>query len=230
MNIGICDDDKQTRKQLSDLCQNLGYNKVYEFKSGEELLNSDICSKLTLVFLDIEMSGMTGIDVKNKMEKSCPFTLIIFNTSHNEKVNDAFGRNVISFIYKTFSEISIRHNIEKAAFLCRNFLPIKIDNNTSIPCEDILYLCSEQKYSIFHTKNGNSILSRKPLKNWAKELDEFDFCPISRSTIINLKHYKKIENKTIILYNGASFPISRRYTNLVQKRFDQYILDMMRAR
>ena len=53
MNIGICDDDKQTRKQLSDLCQNLGYNKVYEFKSGEELLNSDICSKLTLVFLDI---------------------------------------------------------------------------------------------------------------------------------------------------------------------------------
>ena len=213
MNIGICDDDKQTRKQLSDLCQNLGYNKVYEFKSGEELLNSDICSKLTLVFLDIEMSGMTGIDVKNKMEKSCPFTLIIFNTSHNEKVNDAFGRNVISFISKPFSEISIRHNIEKAAFLCRNFLPIKIDNNTSIPCEDILYLCSEQKYSIFHTKNGNSILSRKPLKNWA-----------------NLKHYKKIENKKIILYNGASFPISRRYTNLVQKRFDQYILDMMRAR
>lgn len=228
MKIGICDDDKQARKQLLNLCQNLGYNEVYEFESGEELLNSDVCRTLTLLFLDIQMNGMTGIEVKNIMEKSCPFTLIIFNTSHNEQVNNAFGRNVISFISKPFSEISIRHNVEKAAYLSRNFLPVKIDDNTSIPCEQILYLCSEQKYSIFHTQNGESVLSRKPMKEWAKELDEFDFCPISRSTIINLKHYKKVHEKKVILHNGASFPISRRYTNLVKEKFDEYVLNMMR--
>lgn len=228
MKIGICDDDTQARKQLLNLCQKLGYNEVYEFESGEELLSSDVCRTLTLLFLDIQMNGMTGIEVKNTMENSCPFTLIIFNTSHNEHVNDAFGRNVISFISKPFSELSIRHNIEKAAYLSRNFSPIKIDDVTSIPCEEILYLCSEQKYSIFHTKNGESILSRKPMKKWAKELDEFDFCPISRSTIINLKHYKKIYDKKVILYNGASFAISRRYTNLVKEKFDEYVLNMMR--
>jgi len=174
------------------------------------------------------MKDMTGIEVKNILEKSSPFTLIIFITSHNEQIKDAFGRNVISFISKPFSEISIRHNIEKAAYLSHNFLPVKIDDNIAVPCEEILYLCSEQKYSIFHTKNGNSFSSRKSMKEWAKELEEFNFCPISRSIIINLKHYKKIQEKKVILHNGISFPISRRYTNLLKQKFDEYVLNMLR--
>ena len=230
MKIGICDDDAKVREQLKNLCCKLGYNDIYQFESGEELLDSDICSSLTLLFLDIEMNGMTGIEVKKTLEKSSPFTLIIFNTSHNEQVKDAFGRNVISFISKPFSEISLRTNIEHAAYLSRNFLPIKIDENTSIPCQDILYLSSEHKYSIFYTENGNSYSSRQTLKEWAKKLDDFDFCPISRSTIINLKHYKKIQDKKVILYNGMTFPISRRYSNLLKLKFDEYALGMLRCK
>ena len=111
MKIGICDDDPKTREQLNNLCHKLGYIDTYQFDSGEELLSSDICHSLTLVFLDIEMNGMTGIEVKNILEQKCPFTLIIFNTSHEEQIKDAFGRNVISFISKPFSEISIKTNI-----------------------------------------------------------------------------------------------------------------------
>ena len=228
MKIGLCDDDLQIRTQLLILCKKLGYNDISQFESGEKLLSSNIYLSLTLLFLDIEMKDMTGIEVKNILEKSSPFTLIIFITSHNEQIKDAFGRNVISFISKPFSEISIRHNIEKAAYLSHNFLPVKIDDNIAVPCEEILYLCSEQKYSIFHTKNGNSFSSRKSMKEWAKELEEFNFCPISRSIIINLKHYKKIQEKKVILHNGISFPISRRYTNLLKQKFDEYVLNMLR--
>ena len=230
MKIGICDDDIQTRVQLETLCRKLGYDDIYQFESGEELLSSDICSSLALLFLDIEMNKITGIDVKNTLEKKCPFTLIIFNTSHNEHILSAFGRNVISFISKPFSEISIKTNLEHAAILSRNFLPIKIDENTSVPCQDILYLTSEHKYSIFHTNNGNSYLSRKPLKEWSKILNEFNFCPISRSTIINLKYYKKIENNKMILYNGMAFTISRRYSNLLKLKFDTYSLELLRCK
>ena len=53
MKIGICDDDPKTREQLNNLCHNLGYIDTYQFDSGEELLSSDICPSLTLVFLDI---------------------------------------------------------------------------------------------------------------------------------------------------------------------------------
>ena len=44
MKIGICDDDIQTRVQLETLCRKLGYDDIYQFESGEELLSSDICS------------------------------------------------------------------------------------------------------------------------------------------------------------------------------------------
>lgn len=230
MKIGICDDDPKTREQLNNLCHNLGYIDTYQFDSGEELLSSDICPSLTLVFLDIEMNGMTGIEVKNILEQKCPFTLIIFNTSHEEQIKDAFGRNVISFISKPFSEISIKTNIERAAALSCNFLPIKINDEVSVPCQDILYVTSEHKYSIFYTNNGNSFSSRKALKDWAKELEEFDFYPISRGIIINLKHYKKIQDKKVVLYNGMSFPISRRYSNLLKLKFDEYTLKLLRCR
>ena len=228
MKIAICDDVIEEQNELQTFCQRLGYFDISLFSCGEDFLNAPDSSQFHLLFLDIEMKDMTGIEVKNILEKSSPFTLIIFITSHNEQIKDAFGRNVISFISKPFSEISIRHNIEKAAYLSHNFLPVKIDDNIAVPCEEILYLCSEQKYSIFHTKNGNSFSSRKSMKEWAKELEEFNFCPISRSIIINLKHYKKIQEKKVILHNGISFPISRRYTNLLKQKFDEYVLNMLR--
>ena len=225
--ILIVEDDVDLREGLSFSFSGDGYD-VTETGTKKDGLQEIANGGYDIVFLDIEMKDMTGIEVKNILEKSSPFTLIIFITSHNEQIKDAFGRNVISFISKPFSEISIRHNIEKAAYLSHNFLPVKIDDNIAVPCEEILYLCSEQKYSIFHTKNGNSFSSRKSMKEWAKELEEFNFCPISRSIIINLKHYKKIQEKKVILHNGISFPISRRYTNLLKQKFDEYVLNMLR--
>lgn len=230
MKIGICDDVAEARQQIMDLCRKLGYEDIFLFQSGEELIESPECSSLTLLFLDIEMNGMNGIEVKNILEQSCPFTLIIFYTTHQELMPDAFGRNVISFISKPFSEQSIKHSIEKASFLSRDFYPVKIDDKTAIPCKDILYLHAEQKYTIFYTEDGRSFTSRKSLKDWGKELDELGFCPVSRSAVINLKHYMKIYEKKIILYNNMSIPISRRYMNLLKQKFDTYMFRMLRLR
>lgn len=228
MKIGICDDVAEVRQQIEKLCKKIGYKEIFSFQSGEELLEFPDYSSLTLLFLDVEMNGINGIEVKNILEQSSPSTFIVFITTHQELMPDAFGRNVISFISKPFSERSIEHSIERTAFLSKDFYPIKIDKTTAIPCKDILYLHSEHKYTIFYTENGESFSSRRPLKDWEKELDELGFCPISRSAIINLKHYVKVYEKNVILYGNISIPISRRYINLLKQKFDDYMLRIMR--
>jgi DNA-binding LytR/AlgR family response regulator len=229
MKIGICDDAAESRKQTADFCRELGYNKIFLFNSGKELLNSPECFSLTLLFLDIEMCGMNGIEVKNILEQSSPSTFIVFLTSHQELMPNAFGRNVIFFLSKPLSKHSLEIAIEKAAFLTKDFVPIRIDKKTELLCKNILYLHAEQKYTVFYTENGESFLSRKSLKYWGENLDKLGFCSISRATIINLKHFVSICKKNVILRGNISLPISRRYIALLNEQFNSYMLHMMNS-
>ncbi len=223
MRIGICDDFAPDRECIKEYCMNLGHEEVYTYSSGEELLESPEYQSLNLLFLDIELDGINGIQIKDMLERTTPSTFIVFCTTHNELMPAAFGRSVINFLTKPYTEHSIDNCIKRAAFLDRDYYPISIDEAIALPCRDILYLCTEQKYTIFHTKDGETYSGRKPLRDWAEELEDLGFCPISRSAIINLKYYVKIKNYQVILSGNVSLPVSRRHKTALEKRFHSYM-------
>lgn len=228
MKIGICNDLINEREQLSNYCQELGYNDIFLFTSGEELLNSALLTDLNLLFLNIELEDINGICVKNRLECLSPLTFIIFITKYQELKANAFGQNVLSFLTKPINKHSVEYCIQKMTYLTKDFYPVSINNITSIRCQDILYLTSQQKYTIFYTKNGEEYSSRKSLKNWAIELEELGFCAISRSTVINLKHYMKNDGKQVILHDNITVPISRRYIQILEKKVTTYLLHTIR--
>ncbi|MBO5488282.1 MAG: response regulator transcription factor [Eubacterium sp.] len=227
MNIGICDDCLEECNHIRKYCMNLGYEKIFLFSSGEELLTSPNLSSLNLLFLDIEMNDISGIEVKERLSKINSSTFIVFCTTHAELMPDAFGRNVISFITKPFSSRSIEHCIKKASVLSKDFFKLQIDESIVIPCGDILYLNSQQKYTIFHTQDGNSYSSRKSLREWADILNELGFCPVSRSAIINLKYYNKSDNRKVILNGNISIPVSRRHVQSLKTQFENYMMNLV---
>ena len=105
-----------------------------------------------------------------------------------------------------------------------DFFPIAINDCVFIPCQDILYLHSENKYTIFYTTNGESYISRDSLTAWNEKLKEFGFCPVSRNSIINLKYYKKTYQKQAILSTEIRLPISRRYLQTLDETFRCYMI------
>lgn len=224
MKIAICDDIFEERKRIQDYCHNLGYTNIVLYTCGEDFLNSSDIASINLLFLDIEMDNMTGIEVKNILERTNPSTYIVFTTTHQELMPEAFGRNVISFLTKPFTERSVKHCLTKATYLTMDFFPIAINEQTTIPCQDIVYLHSENKYTIFYTTDGNSISSRVPLTTWKDTLDEFGFCFISRSILINLKYYKEICKKSVILTNDIELPVSRRFLPALEDAFKHYTI------
>lgn len=228
MRIGICDDCEEYLMLLSNICSKYNYTDIVLYRSGEELLKDKNCSKIELLFLDIEMDGQSGLDVKDILEHTNSFTFIVFCTSHIECMMDAFGQNVISFLSKPFTAHAVEQCIKKALHLRKDFYPIYIAPNTTVPCCNILYIHVEGKYSVIYFADSNTILSRKSLKEWKKELCTLGFCSISQSYVVNLKHVKKIEDKTLFLSNQVNLKISRRNVNEVNEAYRQYRISRMR--
>lgn len=230
MKIGICDDQSEERNLLTEYCHHLGYQNISTFSSGSELLNSPELTSLDLVFLDIEMDGISGIEVKKQLEQVSPTTLIVFCTTHQELMPDAFGRNVIFFLTKPIAEHAVEQCIKQAAYFLKDFYPIVIDKNVTLTCRDILYLQSEHKYTNIYTEDGTSYLTRKALREWKEELSELGFCAISRSAVINLKYYTKLieKNRKVLMQNGVTIPISRHYQNELREKMDAFMLHRIR--
>lgn len=229
MKIGICDDCEKDLFALKEICEEYGHTDISLYRSGEELLAAPEISQLNLVFLDIEMDGRNGLEVKEILEQNNAFTFLVFCTSHIECMEEAFGSNVISFISKPFSKVAVERCLKKCMYLKKDFYPVAVHENMLVPCSDIVYIHAENKYSIFYFANNLTTLSRKSLRNWADELKNLGFCRISHSYIINLKYVDKQENMSLLLTNGIILKVSRACMHNFREAYKNYRISRMRC-
>lgn len=220
--IAICADKASENERLKRECYHLGYVDITSFPDGESLLNSPELSSINLVFLDIEMPHLNGLDIKEKLAQKFSSILVVIVSSHPELMPDAFGRNVISFLKKPFSKTTLSLCLQKATRLSLDFQIIKIDTAHFVLCKDIVYLRSEDKYSVIYLKGKDPILSRISLKDWYTKLESLGFCFTSRNTLVNLKHTHVGEKKTRILSDEVPLTISRNYIDSFYQNYEYY--------
>lgn len=213
LKIGIFENNNIIREQLRTYCQKLGYNNIVTYHSRKELLKSKELLSLNLLFLDYETNHLNGIDIKSAIERISPSTLIVCLIAHSRFMSDAFGKNVICCLQKPVSEYDVAYCLDKVIVLEREIYTISLDRKTSVFCKDILYLHSEQKYTVFYTPEGKTFSSRKSLNAWEDVLLGLGFCRIHRSYLINLKYVTSINQKSITLSTGEILPVSRRYSH-----------------
>lgn len=101
--IGICDDEEIYILQMKDIIKKFSKENFFpvdiiEYKDGQHLLRDTV--HLNLLFLNIEMSGFNGIELKNMVDRSFYTCKIIFVSNHEKHMVEAFGKNVIAFINK----------------------------------------------------------------------------------------------------------------------------------
>ena len=104
MNIVICDDERKVIEDVGSICREyLSPDvKLYGFRSAESLLKNldKIEGDIDLFILDIEMPGRDGLWLRKELERYRYGSSIIYLTSHDELVQEAFGRYVIGFVDK----------------------------------------------------------------------------------------------------------------------------------
>ena len=226
MNIVICDDERKVIEDVGSICREyLSPDvKLYGFRSAESLLKNldKIDGDIDLFILDIEMPGRDGLWLRKELERYRYGSSIIYLTSHDELVQEAFGRYVIGFVDK----VSFLNDKNKLVDKLKLFeqetkadetIRVKYDQKVlftqkrKIILIEAEHVYSNLEYVIDEKINGSFVterkLIRKSLKEWEDELGN-NFIRISKRYIINLDYVQRI-NQDIVLKNGKELKIPK---------------------
>lgn len=120
MNAIIVDDEKYCIDYLEQMCREIeGLNICGRFQGILEASGYLAGHKAELVFLDIELPGMSGIDAADSLRKHNPDLQIIYVTGYEQYALDAFKKNAVDYLLKPCSPEELKKAVEKA----RKLLP-----------------------------------------------------------------------------------------------------------
>jgi DNA-binding LytR/AlgR family response regulator len=233
MTIAVCDDCQDELNDVTEYCSLILGDRgvVLKFSDSMELYQyiSVGQNKVDLFILDIEMPGLSGINLKNLISENYREALVIFLTSHNEMMEQAFGRNVIAFLNKSGYKERLATEVNKilqqyvkmiTVFADRQEVMIEIRSILTLKAAD--YYCEIRYFDCEGVSSAASVLTRKTLKWWEKELDPNEFVKLSRSMIIGLHNVKEIRNDIIIMNDGSEFRIPKGKIKNFRQIYHQY--------
>ncbi|RKM59392.1 DNA-binding response regulator [Butyrivibrio sp. CB08] len=196
------------------------------FMSGEEFLPMmEQHFHYDIIFLDIEMPGMDGIEVCRKIRKISPDALVVFISNKESLVFQTFEVQPFRFIRKSELDEMVFSLVDSilAELSRRQQKIIKIEEASggdvySFDVRKILYIEAQRKDCAIVTEDGLTTL-RSKLMTLEDMLAGQDFIKIHRSFLVNLSCITKIQKDSVLLKNGHELPLSRNMRDQVKQAF-----------
>lgn len=200
----IVDDEEMSRMVVQNFVEKTDYLTLsHTVSNGEEafkLLTKHENPDVDIIFLDIQMPGMSGIDLMKKLGGAYQ---IIFTTSEEKYAVEAFEGSVTDFLvkplaYDRFLQATdkAKINIEKQRLLAESFKEIFVKSDSRLVClalDEILFVEALADYIIFNTLQGKFIVHHT-MKGIERKLPGSLFSRIHRSFIVNTRKIEYIED------------------------------------
>lgn len=214
--IGICDDIPQQAEQFKKRLQNGNYTSqqltIYLFNSAQELLESSVT--LDLLFLDIEMPEMSGMELLKYHGTLFQNTKVIFLTSYTNYAIEGYQYQVYRFLPKQDLDDSVLLEVFET-FEKENILNHSIDlfyqgKMTPVLLKDIMYIESENSYCNVTLPN-TTLHCFMRLKDLIPLLPKEYFYQTHRAYIVNMKYIKHFNDKEsyLVMNDGGRVYIAR---------------------
>ena len=217
MKCIIVDDDPIARGSLEHFCELSEHVTLIDsFTSAIEALNFLKDNQVDVIFLDVEMPEMTGLEMLQTIDvSSAPKVVLV--TSNSEYAVDAFEYNVVDYLLKPVEYVRFIKSINKLLSLEArengeqdNEIFVKSDLKfVKINFGEILYVEAMADYVIIHVPTGRHII-HSTMKGIDKKLYQENFVRVHRSYIVNTKKINSVDNHTIYI-GDKSIPIGASY-------------------
>lgn len=214
----VIDDDEQSRKILEHFIRLTHFlDCVAVFSSGSEALPYLLQSPVDVLYVDINMPGLSGIE----LIKALPQPLVtVFTTSHTDFALTAFELDAADYLVKPIDFARFTRSAAKIAERMRGKSPeaaaetddffIKVNNKmVRLSASDIWYVEGLSDYVLIHTEQRQYVVYTT-LKSVEDKLPDDRFVRVHRSYIVNISRIESIEDNEIII-KGKEIPISRTY-------------------
>jgi DNA-binding LytR/AlgR family response regulator len=215
------DDEPIALNILREYCERRGNIELRTFSSPSVGMRKVLESKPDLVFLDIEMNGISGLEFAKHLPDT---TCLIFTTAYAEYALDGYEVNAVDFLHKPFFYERFERAMEKAEMWVQyrdmqrgsvgpgRQIIVKSDyRNVPVPVEKIEYVESIDNYVKIHMLEGNDVVSKMPLHSLEQILPEEGFVRIHRSYIVPVGRIESFTRAEVELADGKIFPIGKTY-------------------
>ncbi len=214
-----------------------GYIKQHEtlemldgFTDAIEAIGFINNNHVDVIFLDILMPDITGIELLKKLEKR---PVVIFTSAHRDFAVDGYEMGVVDYLLKPFDFERFRKGIDKAI----ESLRLKEQDNADllpgvfvrseyklvkINFHDIMYVESRDDYIKIYLVDDKSLIVLMRLKSFLAKLPAADFQQVHRRYIIALNKIKTLSAKRIVLNNAVEIPVGDTYLHIVNALRDKY--------
>lgn len=201
MKILVVDDEKLASSRLERILNELGYENITVFNDSTKAVINITKNKYDLVFLDIQMPNITGLELANMILEIESKTFIIFQTAYEEFALDAFKIGGVDYILKPISKEHILKSINKVTqyiqivpkIETKKIIGKRGDKIYLIELEDIYYIKADLDEIIIKIKDAD-VYVRKKIGRMSELLSNHNFFRIHRSIIINIDKVKSMES------------------------------------
>lgn len=234
MKIAICEDSKTDLKMIRERLEKTSLPRDTEwsmFTDGKALLNSfETGEKFDMVFLDVDMPGLNGIEIGNRIYEMDKKTIIIFISNYPQFAIEAFDCNAFHYLLKTDPNEKIENVIRGALAFYKNshadYVARGNDGALRIPIADICYIESFKKHLLIHTMT-EKIDVQDSLKNALRVMSVHGFYQTHKGIIVNLNHIMRFRREGVLMRNGDMVVVSVRKRTEVRRVFSEYIERMV---
>lgn len=230
MNIVICDDDIIQRRIIKNLIEENITNgsniNIVNVSSGEELLQATSKGAFDVIFLDIEMTGINGLETAKKIRKLDEQVIIVFITGYKDYAPNAFEVSAFRYIIKPIEAEKFKQCFNKIIEMLHkdnkdNLFEIKMGKqDLYIDKSDIVYFEKSKNKVIINTVH-DQVEFYGTLNQVSKRINSDKFIQIHQGYIVNVDKIKILKQNEVLVEKGMNLPISRRKVNDVKRIFFQ---------
>ncbi len=227
--FAICDDRKEDIDYIEAIIRKwnrkAGLQLMIEgFPSGEAFLFAyEEDRDFDVLFLDIEMKSLSGIDLAQKLRQMGSRIQIVFVTGYPDYIAQGYDVEALHYMLKPVTEEKLCAVLERALERIKNQereMTLTVPEGiVRIPLSEIRYLEVMGNYVTLH--GGEDYSVKRTLSQLEQLLDE-RFYRIHRSYIVNIQSVKKCTRTEVTLKDGTTLPLSRKHYEGLNRAFIEY--------
>lgn len=235
MRIAICDDLQEQREILQRLlaeyfAENGLQAEFSQYTCGEDLLKSE--KSFDLIFLDIYMDGISGIETARQLKEKEPACLIVFTTTSMEHGADAFEVDAFHYLVKPIDPAKLHNVLCRWRNLLSEIHTVEIKSgrgSRKVPVRDILYVEVLGRSCCVHTAS-EEINASMTLSALEELLPADQFVKPIRYCLASLRYIRHIGEGFLELEDGTQIKTARGSTDALRQTLSSYRLRQLRRR
>lgn len=230
IRIAIVEDSQDTSQSLQKLIERYGreHGKSFHctcFANGVDFI-TDYTPQYDLVFMDIDMPLLNGMETAKLLRKHDSDVALIFVTNLEKYAIFGYDVGALGFIVKplTYAMLSVKLSRFLASRRERSEPYLVVTSKSGVVkvnLSDVYHISVNGRYVKLHTRNGE-IEYHKSMKQLEKELGQYNFVRCDNSSMVNLKYVSAVNCQEAVV-NDVTIPCSRNGRRVLMDAFTLYL-------